>query len=827
MIGTGLGHYTITSHLGSGGMGDVYQATDARLGRDVAVKFLPEVFVHDASRLSRFQREARALAAVNHPHIAAIYGLEEIAGRHFLVMELVPGTTLAAKMGRGRLSLDETVRYGAQIADALAAAHARGIVHRDLKPGNIMVTKAGVKVLDFGLAKSADRDETLTQTDVVMGTPAYMAPEQREGGACDARTDIYALGLILYEMATGKRFSPQASHSEGVPERLAHVIERCLETDPGERWQAASDIRKELAWSVKHATNSPSRQTSLRGWAPLAAAVLLAAAAGGALVHLADSRRAPDERPEMRLEINAPGLVPSDFAISPDGRSLVFQGSMDGQSRLWLRPLASETAKPLPGTDRGLRPFWSPDGTSIGFFADGQLKRIDIATGIVQQLAPSQAANGAWGDGTIVFNRCASCPLDQVRASGGEVRQATSLQPNQITHRFPSFLPDGRHFLFFALDASENGIHLGSLDSTDTRSLFEAESAGVFAPPDFVLFARGGGLWAQRLDLKAFKSIGEPVPVAERVVLDSLGYFDVAVSASAAGPVAYQARNVARQLAWMDRTGRQIATVGRPDDGQSRGDIQLRLLPDGRSALITRMVGGKRNVWTVDTESGALRRITSQSSREFFAASPDGSRIVFSSMVNGGITDLFEASLAGGAARLLSKGPESKSAQDWSADREYILYRTQSRGYDLWALQLAGDRKPIPVAQTPFDEDRGRFSPDGRWVAYESLESSRPEVYVQAFPGPGDRSVISFDGGSFPEWGGGGRELFYVSAENRLMAVPVTIKGPRIERGKPVELFTLRPGSIYAPGRDGQRFLISAVVEDSSPITVLLNWKPD
>jgi Tol biopolymer transport system component len=805
-------------------MGQVYRARDERLDRSVAIKVLAPALSADAQFRARFQREARVLASLNHPNIAAVYEFDEVDGRHLLVMELVEGETLADRLKKGKLSFEDTVRNGAQIADALAAAHTRGITHRDLKPGNIMIAKSVAKVLDFGLAKSVD--DSLTASRVVMGTPAYMAPEQREGKECDARTDIYALGLILYEMATGKRFTEDAAKQD-IPERFAHAIELCLERNPEERWQSASDVRKELVWSGKPAVAAPLARTSSRFWMWLTAATLGAVVLGGAIARLPYLRTDPNGQPEMRLQVVANGLIPSMFAISPDGRALVYQASVDGQNWLWLREFGSENAKLLQGTERGSAPFWSPDGKSIGFFADRTLKRIDVASGIVQPLTSSQNANGSWGDGTIVFNRCGSCPLDQVRASGGEVVQATRIQPGQTTHRFPSFLPDRRHFLYLMLGASKQGIYVGALDSTDTQHLFEAESAPVFAPPDYVLFGRRGGLWAQRLDLNELKPIGEPIAVAERVAMDGAGFFHLAVSASAAGSIAYQTRHAARQLLWMDRNGRQTAMVGRPDDTQpfsTQGAV--RLLPDDRSALVNRMVDGSRNVWLVDSENGAMRRITSESSREVLGvSSPDGSRLFFASVVSG-VAQLFEKSFAGGPATLLLKSSELTVAHDLSADGSHLLYGAQTRSFDILVLPLTGDVKPIPVAQTDFYESDGRFSPNGQWIAYVSEESGRPEVYVQAFPGPGNRVVISAEGGSLPEWRADGRELFYMSLDSQLMAVPVTFNGSRIEHGKAVALFPVRPGSTYAPARDGQRFLINALVEDSSPITVLLNWKP-
>jgi serine/threonine protein kinase len=858
---TRIGPYTVLGELGRGGMGTVYRARDERLRRDVALKVLPEDLRLTPERLARFEHEARVVAALNHPNIAALYGIEDGAdGIRALVLEFVEGKSLATRIAEGRLGLTESLDIARQIAQALDAAHPKGIVHRDLKPANIVITPTGlVKVLDFGIAKMTDPetaiDETVTagftREGVIVGTPAYMSPEQARGQAVDKRSDIWAFGCVLYEMLTGQRpFGGDGRETIGaltadpdwsrlpphVPPTVSALLKRCLERERAKRLGDTAAIRFALedaapaeasgGLSAAGASNETRGITPPRPWIAMAVALL-----GAGLLAAAASRAyfgdAPDVQPEMRLNVVANGLMPSSFAISPDGRSLVYQASVDGQSRLWLRDFASEKEKPLQDTERGTAPFWSPDGHSIGFVADRLLKRIDLGSGIVQPLASSQNANGTWGDGVIVLNRCGRCPLERVQASGGEVTQATRLESGHTTHRFPTILPDGRHFLFLVLGASKQGIHLGALDSTDSRYLFEAESAPVFAPPDYVLFGRRGGLWAQRLDLNELTPVGEPIPVAERVAMDGVGFFHLAASASAAGSIAYQTRHAARQLVWMDRNGRQSAIIGGPDDAQPySAEGAIRLLPDGRGALVTRMVDGSRNVWLVNSETGEKRRITLESSREISGYSaPDGSRVLFASVVNG-VAQLFETSVAGGPATPLLVTPELKEPDDWSADGRYILYAAQTRSFDLWALPLTGEKKPIPVAQTDFYEGDGRFSPDSRWIAYVSEESGRPEVYVQAFPGPGTRVVVSAEGGSQPAWGADGRELFYMSPDNHLMAIPITFEGSRIDFGKAVELFQVRAGSTYAPARDGRRFLINVLLEDSPPITILLNWKP-
>jgi serine/threonine protein kinase len=511
MIGTRLAHYEITNHLGSGGMGDVYQATDRKLGRSVAIKFLPEAFSHASERVTRFQREARVLASLNHTNIAAIHGLEEINSRHFLVMELVAGETLAERIKRGAIPMEEALAIAKQIAEALEEAHEKGVVHRDLKPANIKVTPEGkVKVLDFGLAKAYDREQTdasvsnsptismaATNAGLILGTAAYMSPEQARGKILDRRTDIWALGCVLYEMLAGK----PAFGGDDVTEILAAVVKsepdwsllpvptpaplrkllrRCLEKDRKRRLESAADARFEIeeALTLPAAEASPRRESSRLAWIIAGAAALIAV--GVALVHFREAPNAAS--PEMRTDIVTPATSDSiSFALSPDGKQIVFAASADGASRLWLRPLASSTAQPLAGTEGGTSPFWSPDSRSIGFYADGKLKRLDMGGGPPQTLANSASGRGGtWNAaGDILFVTSFGTPLHRVSATGGEASAVTKLD-NQTSHRWPQFLPDGRHFLFFAQGSVEiQGIYLASLDSGETKRLTAADTAGA------------------------------------------------------------------------------------------------------------------------------------------------------------------------------------------------------------------------------------------------------------------------------------------------------------------------------------------------------------
>jgi Tol biopolymer transport system component len=534
----------------------------------------------------------------------------------------------------------------------------------------------------------------------------------------------------------------------------------------------------------------------------------------------------------MRLEIvTPPADDPIAFAISPDGRKLVFQANVAGKSQLWLRSLDSETAQPLAGTEGAIvaGPFWSPDSQSIAFTAaDGLLKRIDIATGLVRALTAS-SFGGTWNkDGIILFARTDTGPLRRIAATGGDAVEVTRVDPPRITgHWKPQFLPDGRHFVFWGWGTPENkGIYLGSLDSMESHRLFDSDTYAAFAPPDRLLFVRQKALMAQRLDLKTLQAVGDATTVSPHVYTFP---FDQAVSVSAAGPIAYRAAGHRRQLIWMDRSGRESAVVGESDQDLSQFG-GTRLSPNGRTVAAVRNPVMWQDVWLVETGSGVPQPFTADVANKFFPTwSPTGDRIVFSWDPKG-VLDLYEKMLGGaGNGNLLWSSSEHKRPMDWSQDGRFILYdsNSQKTGVDLWALPLSGEKKPLEVAHEAFDQDLGRFSPDGRWVAYQSNETGRNEIVLQPFPGSSNsKKRITRDGGTLPQWRGDGRELYDLSLDNRLMAVPITIDGSAIEAGTPVALFTLPPNSDYAASRDGQRFLVNKIVKDASPITVLLNWRP-
>jgi eukaryotic-like serine/threonine-protein kinase len=879
--GTRIGPYEVTAPIGAGGMGEVYRAHDSKLNRDVALKVLPDAFALDQERLARFTREAQVLAALNHPYIAAIYGFEDAGPVHALVLEFVDGPTLAERIEQGALPVDEALPIARQIAEALEAAHEHGIIHRDLKPANIKLTADGnVKVLDFGLAKLADTPDAaatgaglaalsqsptlttpaMTGIGVILGTAAYMAPEQAKGRAADKRADVWAYGCVLYEMLTGrspfqdddvsdtlanvlKREPDWSVLPNDLPPAVRAVIRRCLEKDRRRRIAdvAAAIFALEEAKTLGGASGAsvPAPESGRSRFLWRVAMPVVALIVGAALARTALSLRTPVvEAPEMRFDIATPPTDRggADFALSPDGSQIVFRAANDRRMQLWLRRLASDSSQPLPGTDSPLLPFWSPDSRSIGFFADQKLKRIDIADSRVQVLADTTANQGAaWGSDNILFMRATTAPLFRVSPTGSQPPvEATKLDSPRVTgHRYPRFLPDGRRFLFFATGTSEGqGLYLGSLDSPDARRLVETDRAGAFLPPDWVLFGRDEALYAQRLDLQGLRMLGEPILISERVASAPGLVGNIALSAASTGAFAYRnTGNEVRELVWFDRMGRQDGTLGAPEGLE----LAMQLSPDARTVAINRRVNGNLDIWLVETARALPRRLTLHTATDAEAAwSPDGRRIAFNSTrKTGGIpNNLYIRSIDTGTEEVLLESDENKSTQDWSPDGRFILYRNQNAktGMDLWALPLEGDRKPFAVAQTGFVEDNAHFSPDGRWILYQSTETGRAEVFVQPFPGPGRSWQISTNGGIQGRWRGDGREIFYLAPDNRMTAVSVTLNagGPTVDAGTPVALFPLRPGSTYDVTRDGQRFLINTVRGDAPtpPITVVLNWKP-
>ena len=878
LIGRTIGHYQVLSLIGAGGMGVVYRARDTRLGRDVALKVLPEEFSRDRDYLDRSEREAKLLASLSHPNIAGIYDLEESEAVRCLVLEFVEGETLAGRLKRGRIPVAEALVICRQIAEALEAAHEVGIVHRDLKPGNVMITPNGVvKVLDFGIAKMMSTDAAPGSPDsisvgVVLGTPSYMSPEQTRGKHADKRTDIWAFGCVLYEALTGKRAFEKETVTDTlaaiverepdwsalprmVPPRVEDLLRRCLHKDLLWRLRDIGDARIEIAGDQ----NQPQRDIPVverhvpsKRLVWISSISLLALIAG--LLVLWRLRPEPPLL-EMRLEITTPPSAdPVSLAISPDGRKLVFVATHEGRSRLWLRSLSSVSSRPLEGTDGASCPFWSPNNGSVGFFADGKLKRIDVDSGSVRVLATALACGGTWNaDDTILYSAPMFGPISRVSATGGGPAPETRVNvtrtdpPHHTRHRLPQFLPDGRHFLYYAAGSPEaRGIYVGDLNGSEPRRLLDAHTAAVYVSSGHLLFVRQGTLFGQAFDPVGMVLSGNPFPVDERVAFDPAKYA-AAVSASSTGIVIYRAGSAAgrRQFLWLDRSGKEIGRVGDPDNADP---LDPSLSPDEHRVALYRTVNGRPDIWLLETgRAAAPSRFTSEEITGVAGAgairpiwSPDGSKIVFASIAKK-VTDLFRMSVSDGKAELLLETDQPKAATDWSTDGRFLLYRSSDpkTGWDIWALPMDGSGRPgtrVQVVRTNFDETNGQLSPDGRWVAYQSNETGHFEIYVQPFPGPGPKSAVSRNGGAQVRWRRDGKELFYVALDGRLMAVPMRFasNGQSIEVGAPRVLFTTHIGGAargadrqqYMVSPDGQRFLMNTIMEEaSSPIIVLLNWK--
>jgi Tol biopolymer transport system component len=859
-------------------MGEVYRARDTKLDRHVAIKVLPESFSHDAERIARFQREAKTLASLNHPNIGGIHGLEEANGITALVLELVEGPTLADRIAGGPIPLDEALPIAKQIAEALEAAHEQGIIHRDLKPANIKVRPDGtVKVLDFGLAKlvAAETDGALqpdlsqsptlahrgTMAGMILGTAAYMSPEQARGKPVDKRTDIWAFGCVLYEMLTGRRTFAGDEVSDVLaslltrepdlaalpattPSSIRQLLRRCLQKDRNERLrdigEARIATRDALAKADPEATGVAVPGADRHGrerlaWIGVLSALTLALAASVLLI-----RRSPVAS-EMRVEITTPPTTePRSLAISPDGRTIAFVATAEGQSRLWLRSLESGSVRIVAGTDGAQFPFWSPDSRSVGFFAESKLKRVDVDGGSVQSLANAPLGRGGtWNRDDVILFASLGRPIFRIPATGGEP-VALSRLAQQGSDFSPQFLPDGRRFLYYVRGSPEvRGVYVGQLDAAlDARRLLDSDTSALFAASGQLLFVRQGTLYAQGFDPIRLALTAGPFPVAERVA-SQVGV--AALSVSASGPIIYRTGSTAEQQGqwvWFDRSGRK---VGRASDAMADGAAgnAPSMSLDGRSVALQASANGNPDIWTLETGRGVFSRLTFDAADDVMPMwSPDGGRIVFSSNRTG-VQQLYQKSVTGaGAEGLLISTAQHVFANDWSLDGRFLLYQSanQRTGTDLWALPMNGDGKPFAVVQTNFNEEQAQFSPDSKWIAYQSNETGRFEIYVQPFPGPGGKSLISTNGGGQVRWRRDGKELYYVALDGRLMAIPVrpTSSDHAVDAGTPVPLFATPMSGApderqqYVVSSDGQRFLMKTVTEaaGTSPITVILNWKP-
>jgi Tol biopolymer transport system component len=856
--GSRLGSYEIVCAIGKGGMGEVYRATDTNLKRQVALKVLPRELATDGQRLARFQREAELLAALNHPNIAAIFGVERSGGRPALVMEFVDGEDLSQIIARGPIPVREALTIARQIAEALEAAHDHGIIHRDLKPGNVKVRNDDtVKVLDFGLAKVMDPSSAsemdMTMPGTIIGTSSYMAPEQARGRPVDRRADVWALGAVLYEMLTAQRAVREdegdpdwAALPSTTPASVRKLLRRCLARDPRKRLDSAAAARLEIEDGLAAASQESGLRAANRARTRLAWAVaaLLLAALAATLATWAPWRPAAVP-PELRTDIvTAATDDPASFALAPDGRHIVYAASGDGTQRLWLRSLGATTPQPLAGTEGGRNPFWSPDSAAIGYFTDTALKRLDLAGGAPRTVAAaSSGTGGTWtADGSIVFAPSPSSPLMRVPAIGGAAVAVTSFGPQQIGHRWPYALPDGQRFLFFAGGPPDTaGIYLGALDGSTPARLTPADSAGVYHPDGWLLWVSGGALVAQQLDPARATLVGEPVRVDDEVAVNN--FERSAVSVSATGMVAYRIGGAKqRQLAWFNPFGKQLGTVGAADPTWGRP----RVSPDGQRVVVARTLQGNQDLWLL--EGSSMSRFTFDAATDDISIwSPDGTRIVFTSTRTGG-GDLYEklASGAGSEMRFVAS-EEVKTPSSWSRDGRFILFHSTDpqTSSDIWVTAVGdGFGKPNDKAavllKTPFREVWGAFSPDGQWVAYMSNEYGPPEIYVRPFSAPGAPPAeglrqVSTAGGIHPVWRPDGRELYYIDPVGALVAAPIAVNGSTLVPGTPTVRFSTRilgggidagQGRQYDIAPDG-RFLINTVIDDvDSPITLLQHWRP-
>ena len=882
--GAKLGPYEIRSPLGAGGMGEVYRGRDRRLGRDVALKVLPVAFAADTERMARFQREAQVLALLNHPNIASIYGLEDSGEVRAFVMELVEGPTLADRIATGRILVDEALSIAKQICEAVEYAHERGVVHRDLKPANIKLANgSSVKILDFGLAKALEGDGVLsdisssptitrlaTQQGIILGTAAYMSPEQAKGKSVDRRADIWSFGCVLFEMLTRKMaFSGETVTDTlaavlkeepdwsllppATPPRICELLRRCLKKDPKQRLQSIGDARITIEEALSGVPQDalpiavdPVRPPLWRRALPwLVAAACLVAASVGTVAYL---DRREEMLPSLRLTIDPPhdAQFGTGFALSPDGTRLVFAATSNGKQMLWMRPLASLQAQPIPGTEQGDFPFWSPDGKSVGFFASGKLKRLDLGTGSVQNLCPiGDPRGGAWSlDGTIVFSSEVNTPLMKIPATGGTPVPATAFDPSrqERSDRWPFFLPDGRHFVFLEEGNSQSpdAVAVGSLDSIKTQVLLTLPtgSAAIYAD-NHLIYSRSGSLVAQPFDNERLKLLGDPVRLAENVsavgVLGPTGY--LSASASATGLLIYR-NNVAAvsQFALLDRSGKTLGTIGPP---AAYGEPALS--PDQKKIAVTmpdpEQAGSFTPLWLMDVATGASSRFTFDNFDDGSPVwSPDGRWIYFSSN-RGGAYNIYRKMADGSAdAELVLKSINIELPSDISPDNRFLLLDEFSpltnRDLLFLPLQPAGDPKPFRA--TAAEEADGRFSPDGRWVAYCSDEN-RPgdfEIFVSSFPPSSSKWQVSSGGGYWPMWSHDGRELYFTSGTT-LMAAEV-IPGSTFQFRLPHPLFPARLAqSVFTQAHSGyfvftggQKFLLNQLVStgESPPLIVVASW---
>jgi len=878
-VGVRLGPYEIVAAIGAGGMGEVYRARDTRLDRMVAIKVLPAHLSSAPDLKRRFEREARTISALNHPHICTLHDIGSQDGVDFLVMEYLEGETLADRLRRGRLPMDQLAKIGCEISSALDAAHSAGIVHRDLKPGNVMLVKSGAKLMDFGLAKLAVRGAAenasapllsaavtvtrpgpqaspLTMAGSLLGTVQYMSPEQVEGREADARSDIFALGAVLYEMATGRRAfegksqlsvasailekepEPLSSVEPSAPPALEDIVRICLAKDPDERYASAHDIQLQLRRAVR-VMPVLSQDRGKSRWLIWAVAVLLLAA----VALLATSLLRRQERTLVSAEILAPPATTLDLTgeqaappvLSPDGRLLV----VGAAGRLWLRQTGAGTYSALEGTSGAAFPFWSPDSLSIGFFANAKLQTMDVRGGAPVTVCAAQSARGgAWGrDNVIVFAPSIQTPLSKVPAAGGTPVAVTSLNTREhSTHRWPFFLPDGQHFIYLAANHNDNkgaanGIYLGSVDGKENRRLMHATSNAIYSS-GYLLFVQDGELLEQRFDARALKLAGEPVRLRRRIFLDG-GVWRNVLSASDTGLLLYLSgsADLAGRIRWVSETGKPLATL---DDV---GAQNPRLSPDGKKIAVEK--GDlQSDIWIYDV-AGPVRVRFTATGRNFSPVwSPDGKQLLFTSIGGSATTSPTAHMMIGpisGGGNVTAVNPSDvyQNPTDWSRDGKFILFQQGDTGVsELWATEVRAGSTPFPLVKSLHQSHDGRFSPDGKWVAFTSRDTGQFEVYVTPFPGPGPRLQISTGGGSGPRWRQDGREIYFYRTGG-VMAVSINTAGSEARVGNPRKLFqaTIGTNTFNAPAYDvtpdGKKFVIYSTEDlkaNQSPLNLVVNW---
>jgi serine/threonine protein kinase/Tol biopolymer transport system component len=892
--GTNLGPYEIVAPLGAGGMGEVYRGRDSKLSRDVALKVIPAEFANDRDRMARFEREAKVLASLNHPNIAHIYGLEDSAGVRALVMELVEGPTLAERIAKGPIPLEESLNIAQQIAGALEYAHDRGIIHRDLKPANVKIIPEGAaKVLDFGLAKALDESPAAgdiinsptltmgaTRAGVILGTAAYMSPEQARGKSADRRADIWAFGVVLYEMLSGiKLYAGETAQDTlahvitkepaweslpaTTPTPIRHLIERCLTKDPKSRLQAIGEARIIIeryhanpGASTSSIERIPAQESRSRRSLPWLVAGICFLVALSALVWMFSSHNVTDLPIVAAQILPPPGTGFSLYGtvgfgpplLSPDGSKLAFVAAgPDGRRKLWVRPLQSIVARALEGTDGASMQFWSPDSQNLGFFANGKMKRISAAGGSPLDLADVGGIvlrGGAWGAYDIIlYSPTPASGLYKVSANttGVAPQPVTTLNISrkEASHRWPQFLPDGKHFLFYinSSTAENAGTYVGSVNGSDPKLIFRSNRIALYAPPGYLLFLREAVLMAQPFDPNSFQLSGDPAPLLNHALGGSAAYYAGNFSVSSVGGfLVYDggdASAASAHLSWYDRSGTQLADLGLSGEFESP-----RISPDGKKLAVTVIdpVTSAYDIWIQDLQKGTRSRLTFEQGSVNVAPawSPDGKTIMFQSNMSRGIALYQMPSDGSGNPALVYADPSfSLRVPRLSGDGRYLVFHRQSISgspIEIWALPLFGDRKPFPIVQGHTDSSLPDFSPDGKWLAYVSSESGRNEIYVVPFGHPGAKHQVSTDGGDLPRWRADGKELFFLSPDDKMMSAEIVESENDFETGKIQSLFQthafITASWSYDVSADGKRFVIETrdPHAGTGPITLITNW---